>query len=71
MIIQIERNANIFAGELLIPYSSLMSIYNQLLKPSLSVLAQIFQVSTSVMKARLNYLELRFVDDSSDTLQEG
>ena len=48
-----------------------MSIYNQLLKPSLSVLAQIFQVSTSVMKARLNYLELRFVDDSSDTLQEG
>ena len=66
-----ERDANIFAGELLIPYSSLMSIYNQLLKPSLSVLAQIFQVSTSVMKARLNYLELRFVDDSSDTLQEG
>lgn len=60
-----ERDANIFAGELLIPYSSLMSIYNQLLKPSLSVLAQIFQVSTSVMKARLNYLELRFVDDSN------
>lgn len=61
-----ERDANIFAGELLIPYSSLITIYNQLLKPSLSVLAQIFQVSTNVMRERLKYLELNFVDDSKD-----
>lgn len=60
-----ERDANIFAGELLIPYSSLLPIYNQLLKPSLSVLAQIFQVSTNVMRECLKYLELNFVDDSS------
>ena len=56
-----ERDANIFAGELLVPYSSLITIYNQLLKPSLSGLAQIFQVSTNVMRERLEYLELNFV----------
>ena len=53
------------ALELLVPYSSLITIYNQLLKPSLSVLAQIFQVSTNVMRERLKYLELNFVDDSN------
>lgn len=60
-----ERDANIFTGELLVPYSSLITIYNQLLKPSLSVLAQIFQVSTNVMRERLKYLELNFADDSN------
>ena len=56
-----ERDTNIFAGELLVPYSSLLPIYNQLLKPSLSVLAQIFLVSSIVMRERLKYLELNFM----------
>lgn len=58
-----EMNANIFAGELLIPYNSLIRVYNQLIVPALSSLATIFQVSTNVMAERLNYLGLVYEKD--------
>lgn len=54
-----EIAANIFAGELLIPENSLMSIIDELLIPSVSTLAEIFDVSDKVMLARLKYLKLK------------
>ena len=58
-----EYNANVFAGELLIPESSLKMIYEQLLVPSLSGLSEIFQVSTNVMAKRLDYLKMPYMKD--------
>lgn len=58
-----EYESNIFAGKLLIPTKEIKEIYNQLLMPSLSVLSNIFQVSTNVMAARLDYLELPYFKD--------
>ena len=58
-----EYNANVFAGELLIPESSLKRIYEQLLVPSLSGLSEIFQVSTNVMAKRLDYLKMPYMKD--------
>lgn len=58
-----EYRANVFAGELLIPQSVLMQYYNKFLMPSLGVLAEIFSVSTNVMSARLDYLNLQYVKD--------
>lgn len=59
-----EMNANIFAEELLIPQKSLNAIYDKLYVPTLSVLSEIFKVSTNVMRARLGHLKMSFVDDS-------
>lgn len=59
-----ERKANIFAGELLIPYNSLKEQYSKMIIPSLSELSKIFDVSTSVMAARLDYLKLSYYKDS-------
>lgn len=59
-----ERRANIFAGQLLIPKSSLMQAYNKMIIPSLVELSKVFDVSTSVMAARLDYLELSYYKDS-------
>lgn len=58
-----EIDANIFAGELLIPQKLLMKYYEELLFPSLSSLASLFEVSTSVMAARLDYLKLSYYKD--------
>lgn len=58
-----EYNANVFAGELLIPESSLKMIYEQLLVPSLPGLSEIFQVSTNVMAKRLDYLKMPYMKD--------
>ncbi len=60
-----EYDANIFAGELLIPTNSLLHIYNKLLIPSLSVLASIFDVSSNVMAKRLDHLKLPFLKDAN------
>lgn len=57
-----EIAANIFAGELLIPEKPLLDIFGALLKPSISALARIFQVSDNVMRARLKYLELPIIE---------
>lgn len=58
-----EKEANIFAGQLLIPKEPLMKYYNKLVIPSLSKLSEIFDVSSSVMAARLDYLHLAYYKD--------
>lgn len=58
-----EYEANIFAGNLLIPKSSLLKVYNKFLVPSLSALSSIFLVSSNVMAARLDYLNLPYLKD--------
>lgn len=51
-----EIAANIFAGELLIPKDSLLSVIQKLYVPSLKTIAEIFAVSENVMEKRLDYL---------------
>lgn len=58
-----EVAANTFAGELLIPDKSLEDICRRLIIPSLSTLAEIFDVSTSVMKERLKESKIKYLDD--------
>lgn len=58
-----EKEANIFAGELLIPETILMKNYNEFIIPSLKTLSIIFGVSTNVMAARLDYLNLDYYKD--------
>lgn len=53
-----EKAANTFAGELLIPYDSLMKVIDELILPSVRVLADIFAVSENVMLARLEHLNV-------------
>lgn len=64
MINEHETEANIFAGELLIPEKVLMPIYKKFIIPSLSALSEIFCVSTNVMAARLEYLGLDYFKDT-------
>lgn len=58
-----ERAANVYAGELLIPDKSLKRIYDRLLIPSLKTLSEIFDVSTSVMRERLEEAKLKYYND--------
>lgn len=58
-----EDNANKFACRLLIPEKSLKEIHNKFIIPSLTVLANIFEVSTDMMKERLEYLKLPYYKD--------
>lgn len=51
-----ERAANVFAGELLIPKDSLLSVISKLYVPSVKTIAQVFAVSENVMKERLKFL---------------
>lgn len=60
---QHEIEANIFAGELLIPESLLMDKYKEFIIPSLKMLSVIFGVSSNVMAARLDYLGLDYFKD--------
>ena len=53
-----EYDANIFAGELLIPEGPLRYALENLIMPKVEILAQIFGVSLNVMKARLKYLNI-------------
>lgn len=53
-----EIAANIFAGELLIPQNLLNKIIDELLLPSVHILADIFDVSDNVMLARLKHLNI-------------
>ncbi len=65
--IEKEKKANIFAGQLLIPKISLFNYYKKMIIPSLTELSKIFEVSTSVMAARLDFLKLPyFKDDFSE-----
>lgn len=65
-----EKEANIFAGQLLIPKDTLMRMYKKMLMPSLSTLSQIFDVSAAVMAARLDYLHLGYYKDVQTSVQE-
>lgn len=58
-----EIEANIFAGELLIPKPLLLKKYKEFIIPSLKALSIIFGVSTNVMAARLDYLGLDYFKD--------
>ena len=53
-----EIEANIFAGELLIPEESLKKAIGELVIPSVQSLSKIFAVSENVMLKRLDYLKL-------------
>ncbi len=62
-----EERANVFAGQLLIPSAPLITYYDKMIVPSLTELAKIFDVSSSVMSARLDFLKLPyFKDDLSE-----
>lgn len=52
-----ERRANIFAGELLIPIHQLESVSKKLLLPTVKNLAEVFEVSETVMLGRLKHLK--------------
>ena len=59
-----EYKANVFAGELLIPEATLRDIHGRyLVAPPLSNISQVFKVSTNVMAARLDYLNLPYIRD--------
>lgn len=58
-----EVAANTFAGELLIPERSLRNIIQRLYVPTINGLADIFDVSVSVMRKRLEVLEISYYDD--------
>lgn len=60
----IEIEANTFAGALLIPEHQLKKILKRLVIPSLGGLADIFNVSVNVMRARMRVLNIPFLDDS-------
>jgi len=53
-----EIAANTFAGELLIPRKSLETAMSELLVPTVSALADIFDVSVNVMSERIKFLGL-------------
>lgn len=53
-----EIDANIFAGELLVPEKMLRKVISDLIFPSVQALADVFAVSKTVMFARLEYLKI-------------
>lgn len=59
-----EREANIFAGELLIPTTLVDKVYENLEIVRVEDMAELFQVSNSVMKARLDYLNRPYITNS-------
>lgn len=58
-----EDDANVFAGELLMPEDAVVYAQKNLVAPYLSSLSKIFGVSDAVMKARLDYLDLKYIED--------
>lgn len=62
-----EIEANIFAGELLIPEQELSGVLKRFYDnsfPSSEILAQIFSVSINVMEERLKHLKIPFIDSN-------
>ena len=55
-----EIEANVLAGEILIPEKLLKTFYKTMPFPFLSFLAKKFDVSENVMKARLQYLKMGY-----------
>lgn len=67
----VEKNANIVAGEILIPLPLLKKEYLKLDIPSSTVLANIFKVSQNVMEARLKYLKIFYVNSEGEFITYG
>lgn len=65
-----ETEASAYAARILIPEQSLIMIYNKLILPSLSGLADIFQVPKKIMEYRLKELKLRYYLDERATFIE-
>lgn len=59
-----EFDANVFAGELLMPEKELRYAHSNLVKPYLTSLTKIFGVSENVMQARLKYLNLEYEEET-------
>lgn len=57
-----EYEANVFAGELLIPEEPLKYAITNLINPKIEYLTEIFGVSAHVMQARLDYLDIKIND---------
>ena len=51
-----EFEANVFAGELLMPFNLILTVSGQLIKPSAEAFSKIFDVSKTVVRERLKYL---------------
>jgi Zn-dependent peptidase ImmA (M78 family) len=66
-----ETEADIFAGELLIPLSKLKEVYLSLDCPCSAILASKFGVSINVMEARLNYLEISYFNKNMEPVLNG
>lgn len=58
---QVEREADIFACEILMPDAIMKSVYNEVPFPTVSYLAGIFGVSKQAMRIRLDELELDYI----------
>lgn len=58
-----EYDANVFAGELLMPEDAVVYAQKNLVIPYLRSLSKIFGVSDVVMKARLDYLGLKYISN--------
>lgn len=68
---QKEKDADIFAGKLLIPLNRLRKVYMDLPVPTSSALASRFAVSVSVMEARLNYLKISYYNQDGQAIVYG
>lgn len=57
----VEREANIFASEILMPKDIMYEEYNKMPFPTVGSLARIFNVSKATMEIRLQELELEYI----------
>ncbi len=68
---QHEKEADIFAGQLLIPLSKLHEVYLSLAVPSSITLASKFAVSINVMEARLDHLQISYFNKNGQAITYG
>lgn len=64
-----EKQMDIFAGELLIPFKKLKEVYLSLDIPSSILLAKKFQVSNNVMEERLKYLKISHYNSNGEAIR--
>jgi Zn-dependent peptidase ImmA (M78 family) len=65
---QHEKEADIFAGQLLVPLKRLQEVYLKLAVPSSITLASKFAVSVNVMEARLDYLKISYFNKDGQAI---
>lgn len=56
-----EKEADLFAMELLIPQKQLMKEYREMVIPTSHSLAKLFAVPENIMQKRLDSLDLRYI----------